>query len=439
MGWVRYRSQPDDQFQVEGLWGRFYPFALKFIMFREEGLMKRTVVRWIPAVLAPVLVAATAIGFSVSASAAVDLPDKSASQILQLINTNPDLAFSGKVVKKAQLGLPPMNIIPDVSQSMIDEAAKNMPKEMVDFLPQASAQGELALALEFFAGTHEANIYVDGVTKGRVQVLDLLSERNFIRNGSDLWFYDAGKQVVKHSVISAADEAQAKADATLLFNANSSKLAFDATSPAAVADYFLAQAGKDTTFTVGKDAKIAGRGVYQLTAAPKSAGSLVETVTISVDATTGLPLGVVVKAVGQSTPAFEVAFESITFATPAASNFNFTAPAGAKVEEIAAPTKADLAQYAGKTPTAADEAAAKAQAQKLAAQGWSAVVEVPADKVPAQFATLVKANKLFTELTKPVAGGRIFTTALMNIFIADDGRIFAGSVTTAKLLEAAAK
>jgi hypothetical protein len=46
---------------------------------------------------------------------------------------------------------------------------------------------------------------------------------------------------------------------------------------------------------------------------------------------------------------------------------------------------------------------------------------------------------LFTELTKPVAGGRIFSTTLMNIFIADDGRIFAGSVTAQRLLEAAKK
>jgi hypothetical protein len=58
--------------------------------------------------------------------------------------------------------------------------------------------------------------------------------------------------------------------------------------------------------------------------------------------------------------------------------------------------------------------------------------------IPAQFKA-IKENKLFIELTKPVAGGRIFATALMNVFIADDGRIFAGSVTPQKLLEAAKK
>ena len=400
--------------------------------------MKRTLVRWIPAVLAPVMVAATVLGFSVSANAAVDLPDKSASQILQLINTNPDIAFSGKVVKKAALGLPPMNIVPDISQSMIDQAAKNMPKEMMDFLPQASAQGELALLLEFAAGTHVANVYVDGAEKARVQVLDLLSERNFVRNGSDLWFYDASKQTVKHSVVSAADQAKAQDAAVAFFNANSSKLAFDYTSPAAVADYFLAQAGKDTIFSVGKDAKVAGRGVYQLTMAPRNAGSLVEKITLSIDAATGLPLAVVVKAVGQGSPAFEVEFETITFTQPDAANFDFVVPAGAQLQEVPVPTQADLPQYAGKMPTAADEALAKAEVEKLQAQGWAAVVEVPADKVPAEIAML-KENKLYTELTKAVAGGRIFSTALVNVFIADDGRIFAGSVTQQRLLEAAKK
>jgi outer membrane lipoprotein-sorting protein len=264
----------------------------------------------------------------------------------------------------------------------------------------------------------------------------MLSERNFIRNGSDLWFYDASKQVVKHSVISASDEDEAKNQALALWNANSTKLPFDVTSPAAVADYFLAQAGKDTVFTVGSDAKVAGRGVYQLNMSPKNPGSLVESIALSIDAATGLPLAVSVKAVSESAPAFEIAFESISFEKPDAANFNFVVPAGANVEKVALPSKQDLEKNSGKALTEEDEKLASAELEKLMAQGWAAVVEIPADKVPAEISAL-KANKLYTELTKSVAGGRIFTTALMNIFFADDGRIFAGSVTQQRLLEAA--
>lgn len=405
----------------------------------RRGFMKRNLLRWIPAVMAPVLVAATAVGFSVSASATVDLPDKSASQILQLINTDTDIAFSGRVLKRAALGLPPMNLMPDVSQASVDQMAKSMPKEMMEFLPRASARGELALALEFFAGVHRANIYVDGTDKARLQVLDQISERNFIRNGSDLWFYDANKATVRHSVIDPRQEAAAKKDALNFFNTQSALLPFDATSPAAVAEYFLAQAGPQTSFSVGKDAKIAGRGVYQITATPRTAGTLVASVTIAVDAATGLPMAVAVRSVASDTPAFEVGFETISFAKPDAANFNFVVPPGTKVEKLPAPTRQSLEKLAaGKAPTLADRTRAQAEAQKLLAQGWAAVAQIPAEMVPAQFAEL-KENKLFIELTKPVAGGRIFSTTLMNIFIADDGRIFAGSVTPQRLLEAASK
>ena len=408
--------------------------------------MSRNRRRWVPALLAPVLVAGSVFGFSVQANASIDLPDKSASQILQMINTNPDIAFSGRIVKKASMGLPPMNIVPDISQSMIDEMAKKMPKEMSDFLPKASAQGELALALEFFAGTHTANLYVDGVEKARLQVLDLLSERDYIRNGNELWSYDATKAIAQHSVISDAEVTNAEAEARTLFNKNSGKLPFDYTSPAAVAEYVLNEAGKYSTITVASDIKIADRGAYQITITPKGNQSLVASATLSIDAATGLPLAARVMAVGQSTPAFEVAFETITFTKPAASNFEFTPPAGTRVQEVAAPTKADVlrelakATEGKKVPTEAEvEKLANAKLEDLATQGWGAVAVVPAAEVPAELRALQLNNSLYKELTKPVSGGRIFTSALMNIFFADNGDVYAGSVTVARLLEVAAQ
>ncbi len=401
--------------------------------------MSRNRRRWIPAALAPVIVAGSVFGFSSQANATIDLPDKSAAEILQLINTNPDIAFSGRVVKKANMGLPPMNIVPDISQSMIDEMAKKMPPEMSDFLPKASAQGELALVLEFFAGTHRANIFVDGEDKVRLQVLDLLSERNFIRNGNELWTYDATKSLAQHTVINEREVVDAKEQARDLFNANKGKLPFDYTSPAAVAEYVLAEAGKSSTISVASDIKIADRGAYQITITPKGNQSLVASATLSIDAATGLPLAARIMAVGQQSPAFEVAFETISFATPAASNFNFTPPAGTRVVEVPAPTKADLLRELAKGPKVPTEGEAKAKIEDLLLQGWGAVAKVPAAQVPAELRALQANNSLYLELTKPVAGGRVFTSALANIYFADGGDIYAGSVTVARLLEVAAR
>ncbi len=399
--------------------------------------MSRNRRRWIPAVLAPVLVAGSVFGFSVQANAAIDLPDKSASQILQMINTNPDIAFSGTIVKKANLGLPPMNIIPDISQSMVDEMSKKMPKEMGDFLPQASVQGELALALEFFAGTHRANIFVDGIEKSRLQVLDLLSERNFIRNGNVLWAYDATKSLAQRTTINEREVKNAENIARLLLAMNKSKFPFDYTSPAAVADYILNEASKYSTISVAADIKIADRGAYQITLTPKNNQSLIASATLSIDAATGLPLAARVMAVGQDGPAFEVAFESITFAKPDASNFNFTPPAGTRIIDIPAPTQADLMRELGKLPALPSESDAKAKLEDLIAQGWGAVVKVPAAQVPAELRRLQAENKLYTELTKPVSGGRVFSSTLLNIFFADNGDIYAGSVTVERLLAVA--
>lgn len=407
--------------------------------------MKKISPRWIPAILAPVMVASSVFLASGQATAVTDLPDKTAAEMLAMINTDENIAFSGRVIKRADLGLPPMNLVPDISQSMVDSMAERLPEEMAEFIPQASIEGELALALEFLAGTHRANLYVDGPTRARLQVLDLLSERNFIRNGKDLWFYDAAKSKVTHTEIDLDREAKAKEDVKTWILANPSEFPFDVTSPAAAAEYFLSEADATTNFAVDEDAKIAGRDAYQLVMTPKSKSSLVESVKFGIDAQTGLPLAVRVQAVGQADPAFEVAFETISFETPAANLFEFTPPQGSIVEKIdGAELEKKLMEKASQkdldltsqelTPDVKKEL--EAEVERLKNEGWSAVASIPAGEIPSEFLTELRSNRLYGELTRKVEGGRIFSTALFNILFTDDGAIFAGAVTAEKLLEA---
>jgi len=392
--------------------------------------MNRNLVRWAPAVLAPVLIAATAIGVSVSAHADVVLPDKTASQILQLISTSPGVALSGHVTKVANLGLPNINLIPNISQATVDQITKNMPKGMSDFIPKATVQDSLATAIGFLSGTQEANLFVDGPTKARVQILDPMSERDLIRNGSDIWYYDASKQTVSHYKLTADELALEKSG----LPTDSATLPFDINSPASVADYFINQASETTTFTVGRAARVAGQDAYTLTMTPKSADSLIASITLSVDAANGVPLAVEVNAVGQTSPAFEVSFDSVTFAAPDASIFAFTPPAAAKLTEIPTPTWSNQLPSNAKAPTAAD----KAELTALQAEGWSAVLQIPASQAAPALAA-IKGNILYNDLTKPVAGGRVLSTALLNVLILDDGRVFVGAVTTNRLLEIAAR
>jgi hypothetical protein len=191
--------------------------------------------------------------------------------------------------------------------------------------------------------------------------------------------------------------------------------------------------------STGQNILVAGRGSYELTLTPKSPGTLIASVTISVDGKTGLPLAVAVYAVGQDSPAFKVSFDSVSFSAPAESLFAFTPPSGVTVKELSQPVTPKQAHQSEHAPTAAQQAAQQTEIDKLKAQGWAAIIQMPASKAATKQLDSVRSNSYFNQLTSAVSGGRIFSTALFNILITDDGRIFAGAVTQRKLLEAASR
>jgi hypothetical protein len=102
--------------------------------------------------------------------------------------------------------------------------------------------------------------------------------------------------------------------------------------PASMARQVLAAVGPSTSVTVASSVYVAGRAAYQLSVQPRSSESLVGQILIAIDAQKYVPLRVQVFARGSSAPVYSIGFTSLTFGAPAASNFSFTPPAGAKVE-----------------------------------------------------------------------------------------------------------
>jgi hypothetical protein len=175
-----------------------------------------------------------------------------------------------------------------------------------------------------------------------------------------------------------------------------------------------------------------------LTLTPKTKGSLVGSVGLAVDGQTGFPLAVTVNAARQSNPAFEIAFNSISFKATDTSLFAFAPPVGATVKEMTRPSSG-IERHNPPTPSATEIAAASAEYEKLKTEGWAAVVEVPQSQIPSSQLAALKANSYYLNLTKKVSGGRVLSTSLFQILLTNDGRIFAGAVTTQKLLDAAAR
>ena len=386
--------------------------------------MSRNSVKWLPAIVVPVVIVAGVLAVPLQAGATVDLPDKTPEQVLLMVSDSTVTAFSGTVEKTAELGLPDI----DLSAGMSDSMAEAAPEGTTESVPGAAATGALSSVLELFSGSHTARIYVDGSdvdgpAKSRVQIQDRLAERNVVSNGTDVWAYDSKTNTASHLAIPA----DARAGAEAKFTEMVASAPADLSTPSQVAERLLSEIDSSTTVSVGTDGTVAGRTAYELVLTPKATQTLVESVSISVDSETGVPLQVTVRANGQEDPAFQVGFTAVDFSTPSADLFDFTPPAGATVDEVALPVMPEVPAEKTKPEIPTENLPI------VTGTGWDAIVEVPAASVPSE----LSANPLMSELATEVDGGRLFSTALVSVFLADDGRVFAGSVPV-ELLQAAA-
>jgi len=347
--------------------------------------MLHRLLRWLPAVIAPVVVAgAVAVPLMASASSP-DLTPKTAQQVLELVAKAKDVSgFTGTVQQTSNLGLPS---IPSTG---------------------AGTDTDTASALDLISGTHTARVEVSGASKTRIAVLDSSAERDVVRDGRSVWLWSSKTNTATHVVATGTAKPDAEAPTT---------------TPAALAEELLTKVDGTTTVSVDSAQTVAGHDAYTLVLTPKTSATTIGSVRIAVDATTGLPLDVQVIARGTSSPAFETGFTDLSYAVPAASRFAFTPPSDAKVT----------------TKTLKPGTRSKAEAPSAAAKptvtgsDWSSIVTVPAADVPES----ISSNPTVSRLTTAADGGRVLHTALINVLLTADGRVLAGAVPVSSLESAA--
>lgn len=413
--------------------------------------------RWAPALAVSTVIAVGTFAIPLQASA-VDLPDLTPKQVMLLMDKK-ITGFSGTIVKTSDLGLPALEISSMMSKDMVAEMEEKMPDGFEEFIPSLIEQNAITQAVELISGTHKIRVYASELG-ARIQVLDPMSQRDLIVNENEMWTYDAKNASATtakfEDKISAADKTKLEAEAKASFQEYATKLQLDISNPEAVADYLMDMIGETTAVSVGKEHRIAGRSAYQLIAKPKAQNSLIESVYVSVDSETGMALDVKVYSIEQDAPAFQVGFESISFATPDASLFTFTPPVGTTVEtlEMPAELEAELealkkeyeAKYSTKQFTESDFAAKKAELEakyadqpkpEMIGKGWESVIYLPA--VPKEVPMAMLENELFADLLAQVPGGKVFSTPVANVLITDAGKVYAGAVTIEFLQQVASR
>jgi outer membrane lipoprotein-sorting protein len=345
--------------------------------------------RWlVPVAALGVIVGGVAVNTAV-ANADPTLPARSAAQLLASLAQAPSQSFSGTVQEDADLGIPA--------------------------LPGAASTSLSWQSL--ITGSHTARVWHATPTKSRVSLVGDLAESDVVRNGRDVWVWSSRENTVQHVVL--PDAVSVRPDATPPLD------------PQAAAEQALAAIDPTTSVTVDSTSRVAGRAVYELVLAPRSSQSLIGQVRLAVDSETFLPLAVQVIARGSTDPAFETAFTSISFDTPADSVFAFTPPAGAQVSESSPQGLGTPKEHASGDTTGAAR-------PKVIGEGWTAVVEIPdaggiLDGAQSQQGSGGSTASALLRATTTVTGGfgtgQLLQTALVSALLLPDGRMFVGAVT----------
>ncbi|MBP1137936.1 outer membrane lipoprotein-sorting protein [Arthrobacter sp. PvP023] len=382
--------------------------------------MTRKWLRWMPAAAVPAVIAAAALAGSLPASAGDPLPAKTPEQVLALVAQHAAPSLSGTLEQTSQIGLP--------------ELPKTGP----------SAGSDAASALELLSGPHTARVFMDGPRNVRVQVLDRLAERNAVRSGDQMWLYSSKDNTATHLTLPA--DAGKQKDFSQFKHPGAGTDGVMPT-PEDLAARLLAAADPSTEIAVLPEVTVAGRAAYNLMITPRTEGTLIGSIAIAVDGQSGLPLSVELKARGQEEPAFKLAFTSLSLQAPDASLFAFSPPPGATVKEIEVPAHGTEswpghATEGGAVPDAAVPGSRDPDTghprPTVTGTGWESVVEFPASPGSAEAGAMVSSDPLLQQAAVAVPGGRLFSTAVVNVLLTDDGRVFAGSVPAERLLTAAA-
>jgi hypothetical protein len=374
---------------------------------------RRRVLTWTAAIGVPVL-AGAAVLVPMAASGAVDLPDKTPAELIELAAASDVDALSGTIEQTSDLGLPDLGAL---TGAMGDSSAS-------EGGPTAADLDDL---ISLVTGSHTAKVYLDGES-ARMQVLDQLGERNVYVDGAadQVWYVDSETQTATQLMLPSDAEIDGlHPDAPVPQDA--------VPTPDEMLDQALGGLDESTEVTVGTDARVAGRDVYELVLTPRTADTLVGEIRFAIDGENGVALAASVTARGASEPAFQTGFTQVDFSAPEPAVFAFTPGDDITV------TQKDIALPDG--APSHDDAASDAASPVVSGEGWSAVVELPNSSEAGAadvFAGLDPEQlALLNSVTTAVDGGRVLQTSLVSVLITDDGRVLAGAVPAARLVEAA--
>ncbi|MFI1922693.1 outer membrane lipoprotein carrier protein LolA [Streptomyces sp. NPDC020377] len=374
-------------------------------------------------------VAAATIGLvpALADSGDPDLPKITAQQLLDKIAASDVQQLSGTVKISTDLGLPDLG---GLESGLLSGATRG---------GDGSSADPSTKLTELAAGTHTLRVATDGPDRQKLSLLENAAEYSVIHNGKDVWGYDSASNEVYHST---ADESSEKGSGT-------AETPVPAT-PEELTEEALKAVDDTTSVTVDGTVQVAGRDAYKLLVKPKQSGSTVGAISMAVDAKTGLPLKFTLTPASGGAAVVDAGFTQVSFAKPAASTFDFTAPKGAKVTE-GDEAGESAPGHPGKSDDLAKDLEGVEGAEGLEGldglnvlgEGWTsvAVFDTGGEGMPSGAEAGGDLGGFLGSFGDKVTGkfgsGTVFSTRLINALMTDDGKVYVGAVTKDALVKAA--
>jgi outer membrane lipoprotein-sorting protein len=366
-----------------------------------------------PVVVAGVVGLAASIPSLSAGATTPDLPAITAQQLITKVGQADVTSLQGTVTVTANLGLPSLSGLTSDGGQQVSGSSGLDPTSLL-------------------SGSHQIEVWTDG-DQQRLALPSTMAETDVVRTGNQLWLYDSGTQHVTHYVVDPP-AGSAGTPATTPTDWTGTPL-----TPEQVAAKILGALTPSTLISAAAGPDVAGQHEYLLTLSPKpgtpqAADSTLGQVSIAVDAANGLPLQISVYGTSSSTtPVFQLGYSSVSFTTPAASNFS--APVGTSTTtKVLHPGSAGGPRTDPSTTAPAGAAAKPAGTMpSVTGPAWAQVATFTAPKLAG--------NKELQSVTTAVSGSfgtaRLLHTNLVNALILPDGRVLVGFVTPAALESAA--
>ncbi|MEU9264384.1 DUF2092 domain-containing protein [Streptomyces sp. NPDC048251] len=385
-------------------------------------------------------VAAATIGLvpALADSGDPDLPKITAQQLLDKIAASDVQQLSGTVKISTDLGLPDLG---GLESGLLSGATQG---------GDGSSADPSTKLTELAAGTHTLRVATDGPDRQKLSLLENAAEYSVIHNGKDVWGYDSASNEVYHST--ADESSDESSDKGAGKGSGTAETPVPAT-PKELTEEALKAVDDTTSVTVDGTVQVAGRDAYKLLVKPKQSGSTVGAISVAVDAKTGLPLKFTLTPASGGAAVVDAGFTQVSFAKPAASTFDFTAPKGAKVTEgdeagESAPGHSgksdDLAKdLEGVEGVEGAEGLEGLDGLNVLGEGWTsvAVFDTGGEGMPSGAEAGGDLGGFLGSFGDKVTGkfgsGTVFSTRLINALMTDDGKVYVGAVTKDALVKAA--